>query len=168
MKSLIAWLAIFLLAGQLFGQEQELVPWKVQDKLPNQGQAIGIGAIDAYALRKQVDSLQEEVRRLTGENEALRAQLRATKQPEPTPAKLAKIVSTPGCLGCPKIKAWLKPWLIKRGYGVGEISEDIQPKRIYPYVEICTDNGCRIIQLPNVETPFTPEWFELQLKEQLR
>ncbi len=68
----------------------------------NLGQAIGQGAIDAYALRKQVDSLQEEVRRLTGENEALRAQLRATKQPEPTPAKkpLAKIVSAVRCESC--------------------------------------------------------------------
>lgn len=41
---------------------------------------------DVTSLRKQVDSLQEEVRRLTGENEALRAQLRATPQPEPRPA----------------------------------------------------------------------------------
>jgi hypothetical protein len=139
MRELLFWL---LLCSTVCGQFEY-----AQEKPANLGQAIGQGAVDAYALRKQVDALQEEVRRLTGENESLRAQLRATKQPEPTPMPVATFYSWTGCESCPSIIDDLTPFLAAGGWQVEVEKSDIPADGvIYPWLKLCWANKCVAIK----------------------
>ncbi len=143
---LIVWIWVCLYCATLNAQDFYSV-----EKPSNLGQAIGQGAIDAYALRKQVDSLQEEVRRLTGENEALRAQLRQRDaQAEPTEAPpTIYLLSVPGCIPCDEAEAYHKPryeaagWVFKRQQA---ISGSVPRYRVC-IGKLCEEFRCELMQL---------------------
>lgn len=164
MWRLIPLLVVLGLCDSVFAQP--LIP---PSDLPTWGERLGEGAINAHALRKQVDSLQEEVRRLTGENESLRSQLRTTKQPEPTPTPLknhATIVTATDCRACPEAKRWLLPWLSVNWEVDFEEHRSMRPGKMYPHIRLCWNGRCEEVQLARGEA-VTQENFDRRVREVL-